>query len=145
MTSKRRLCAWFQRNTDRPFQTFPLATLSVCQVSLSNSHGQIAVRPYSTNWPLMPLDIQPETIHPALWRTSQLARSGPRYVETGFIALNRQLPGGGWRTSSLTERFCRVAGQVAEFFRNGTVPLKLGGPFLSLQKIGRRTTWHRRR
>jgi protein ImuA len=59
---------------------------------------------------LMPLDTQPEIIHPALWRASQLARSGTRCVETGFSALNRQLPGGGWPTSSLTEIHVSSAG-----------------------------------
>jgi len=59
----------------------------------------------------MPFDsIQPETIHPALWRASQLARSGTRCVDSGHTALNLQLPGGGWPTSSLTEMHVSSAG-----------------------------------
>jgi protein ImuA len=59
----------------------------------------------------MPLDTtSPETIHPSLWRASQLARSGTRCVDSGYPSLNLQLPGGGWPTSSLTEMHVSSAG-----------------------------------
>jgi protein ImuA len=47
--------------------------------------------------------ISPETLHPSLWRGSQLARGGPRTVETGFAALSAELPGGGWPVGALVE------------------------------------------
>jgi hypothetical protein len=34
----------------------------------------------------------PEEIHPALWRASQLARGGGKFIETGFVG---GVP--GWR------------------------------------------------
>lgn len=40
--------------------------------------------------------IHPETVHPSLWRASQLARSGLRTVDTGYAALSAELPGEGW-------------------------------------------------
>ena len=43
------------------------------------------------------------------------------------------------------KRFCRAVDQTAEFPRNGTVPLKMDGPFLPAHKIGRRTTSYPRR
>ncbi|TPE98961.1 recombinase RecA, partial [Burkholderia pseudomallei] len=36
-----------------------------------------------------------ESLHPSLWRGSQLARGGPRTVDTGYAALSVELPGGG--------------------------------------------------
>ena len=39
----------------------------------------------------------------ALWRGSELGGTTGRTVATGFSALDRQLPGGGWPTHSLTE------------------------------------------
>lgn len=40
--------------------------------------------------------VSPESLHPSLWRGSQLARGGPRTVGTGYPALSAELPGGGW-------------------------------------------------
>ena len=45
----------------------------------------------------------PETVHPSLWRASQLAHSATRCVDTGFAALSAQLPGGGWPLGTLVE------------------------------------------
>lgn len=45
----------------------------------------------------------PETLHPALWRASQLARGGTRCVDTGHAPLSSQLPGGGWPVGTLVE------------------------------------------
>ncbi|NTZ10336.1 translesion DNA synthesis-associated protein ImuA [Burkholderia metallica] len=38
-----------------------------------------------------------------LWRGSQLARGGPRTIETGFAPLSAELPGGGWPVGGLVE------------------------------------------
>ncbi|QDD64678.1 translesion DNA synthesis-associated protein ImuA [Herbaspirillum seropedicae] len=45
----------------------------------------------------------PETIHPALWLASQLARGNGRGVSSGFEALDAELPGRGWPTGVLIE------------------------------------------
>jgi protein ImuA len=45
----------------------------------------------------------PETVHPSLWRASQLAHSATRCVDTGFAALSAQLPGGGWPLGTLID------------------------------------------
>lgn len=45
----------------------------------------------------------PEALHPAVWRASQLARSHTRCVETGFPSLSPQLPGGGWPMSTMVD------------------------------------------
>lgn len=39
---------------------------------------------------------------PGLWRGSDLARERPG-IATGFVALDRELPGGGWPAGALTE------------------------------------------
>jgi protein ImuA len=52
----------------------------------------------------------PESIHPSIWRASQLARSSTRCVDTGFPVLSAQLPGGGWPASSLVELHLRQPG-----------------------------------
>ncbi|MGU7781399.1 translesion DNA synthesis-associated protein ImuA [Burkholderia sp. PU8-34] len=47
--------------------------------------------------------ISPESLHPTLWRGSQLARGGPRTIDTGFATLSAELPGGGWPVGGLVE------------------------------------------
>ncbi len=47
--------------------------------------------------------IAPETIHPSLWRASQLARGTGEYVASGHAALAAELPGAGWPGGALTE------------------------------------------
>lgn len=47
--------------------------------------------------------INPEQVHPALWRASQLARSHGRCEDTGFPALSRLLPGGGWPAGGMVD------------------------------------------
>ena len=47
--------------------------------------------------------IAPESLHPSLWRGSQLARGGPRTIDTGFAPLSAELPGGGWPVGGLVE------------------------------------------
>lgn len=44
-----------------------------------------------------------ETLHPALWRASQLARAPTPVVPTGHGALDAVLPGGGWPLGALVE------------------------------------------
>lgn len=69
----------------------------------------------------------PETLHPALWRASQLARGGERCVGTGFSALSAQLPGGGWPSGVLIELLLQ---------QPGCGELRLLGPALaSLPKL----------
>ncbi len=41
--------------------------------------------------------------HPALWRGNALAQVRAASVASGFAALDRELPGGGWPTGALTE------------------------------------------
>jgi protein ImuA len=45
----------------------------------------------------------PESLHPSLWRASQLARSSTRCIDTGHPILSAQLPGGGWPTGQLID------------------------------------------
>lgn len=52
----------------------------------------------------------PESIHPSLWRASQLARSSTRCIDTGHPVLSAQLPGGGWPAGSLVELHLRQPG-----------------------------------
>jgi len=53
--------------------------------------------------PLRKPSPEPETLHPALWHAHQLGRSSERTVPSGFVALDAQLPGGGWPRHALTE------------------------------------------
>lgn len=52
----------------------------------------------------------PETLHPALWRASQLAHGAGRCTGTGFAALSAQLPGGGWPAGVLVELLLQQPG-----------------------------------
>jgi protein ImuA len=54
--------------------------------------------------------IAPETVHPSLWRASQLAHSATRCVDTGFAALSAQLPGGGWPLGTLIDLLVQQPG-----------------------------------
>ena len=51
-----------------------------------------------------------ETLHPSLWRASQLARATTQCVETGHSTLSTQLPGGGWPIGTLTELLLQQPG-----------------------------------
>ena len=57
--------------------------------------------------PLAGLDVQPlrdpATLHPGVWRASQIGGAPRRTVPSGFAALDAQLPGGGWPHGVLTE------------------------------------------
>jgi protein ImuA len=52
----------------------------------------------------------PETLHPSLWRASQLARGDVRCIDTGHAALSAQLPGGGWPTGTLVDLLLQQSG-----------------------------------
>lgn len=52
----------------------------------------------------------PETLHPSLWRASQLARADVRCVDTGHVALSGQLPGGGWPVGTLIDLLVQQPG-----------------------------------
>jgi len=56
----------------------------------------------------------PETLHPALWRASQLGRAATKCVDTGYTALSMQLPGSGWPTGTMTELLAQQPG-IGEF------------------------------
>lgn len=67
----------------------------------------VLVRPHmSTTRSAVPA----ETLHPMLWRASQLGHSVTKCVDTGYTALSNQLPGGGWPTGSLTELLTQQPG-----------------------------------
>lgn len=53
---------------------------------------------------------EPEDLHPALWRASQLARNVTRCVDTGYPALSNQLSGGGWPTGTLVDLLLQQSG-----------------------------------
>ena len=53
--------------------------------------------------PTSPPNPAPESLHPSLWRASQLARSVTRCIDTGFPVLSYQLPGRGWPVGTLVE------------------------------------------
>ena len=54
--------------------------------------------------------INPEDLHPSLWRASQLARNHSRCVSTGYQALDNQLLGGGWPAGSMTDLLTQQPG-----------------------------------
>ena len=43
------------------------------------------------------------SIHPGVWRAHQLANDTSARIPSGFVALDQQLPGGGWPTRNLIE------------------------------------------
>jgi protein ImuA len=54
--------------------------------------------------------LDPETIHPTLWRAHQLGRRHETGLPTGFAALDAELPGSGWPGRTLTELLLPQAG-----------------------------------
>lgn len=60
------------------------------------------------------ITLNPEALHPALWRASQLGLATTKCVDTGYPALSRQLPGGGWPAGMLTELLVQQPG-IGEF------------------------------
>ena len=43
------------------------------------------------------------SIHPGVWRAHQFANDTSARIPSGFVALDQQLPGGGWPTRNLIE------------------------------------------
>lgn len=71
--------------------------------------------------------------HPAIWRGDDLARVTVPSVATGFDALDRELPGGGWPAGALTELLHE---------REGIGELRLVAPALArLSTAGRWIAW----
>lgn len=54
--------------------------------------------------------LQPEHIHPALWRAHQLGSDTTARIPSGFVELDQQLPGGGWPTRNLIELLLKHQG-----------------------------------
>lgn len=52
---------------------------------------------------MYPAPFAAETLHPGLWRASQVGRPREPVFQSGFAALDEALPGGGWPASALTE------------------------------------------
>lgn len=52
---------------------------------------------------LGPSALEPEALHPALWRAHQIVRPHDAALPTGFAELDAELPGGGWPRRVLTE------------------------------------------
>ncbi|KDR38984.1 translesion DNA synthesis-associated protein ImuA [Caballeronia glathei] len=52
----------------------------------------------------------PESIHPSLWRGTQLASARVNVVSCGFEDLMHELPGGGWPKGSLTDLLVQQPG-----------------------------------
>ena len=57
----------------------------------------------------MPTPLATLLEHPALWRGEECARLAPA-ASSGFAALDRWLPGGGWPQGALTELIALAAG-----------------------------------
>jgi protein ImuA len=51
-----------------------------------------------------------ESIHPSLWRASQLARGRGRALDTGYPLLSAELPDGGWPLGGLVELLVQQGG-----------------------------------
>lgn len=54
--------------------------------------------------------LSPETLHPSIWRASQMARGHTRCIDTGHPSLSNQLPGGGWPTGVLVDMLVQQPG-----------------------------------
>ena len=54
--------------------------------------------------------VAPETIHPSLWRASQLGQGAAHCASSGHAALDAELPGGGWPTGTLIDLLVKQAG-----------------------------------
>lgn len=52
----------------------------------------------------------PQSIHPSLWRGSQLAQGRERCLDTGHDALSAELPGSGWPRGTLIDLLVQQPG-----------------------------------
>jgi len=71
----------------------------------------------------------PESLHPTLWLGHQLGRTREQALPSGFAALDRELPGGGWPRRALSELLLPHAGV-------GEIRL-LAASLVALQRAGR--------
>ena len=79
--------------------------------------------------PARPARLSPEALHPALWLGHQIGRPAEHTVPSGFAALDRELPGGGWPRRVLTELLLPHPGV-------GEIRL-LGACLVAAQRVGR--------
>ncbi|MGI4813587.1 MAG: translesion DNA synthesis-associated protein ImuA [Janthinobacterium lividum] len=56
------------------------------------------------------LPVNLDTIHPSLWRASELGHSTGHTLETGYPALSAELPGGGWPLGVLIDLLVQQPG-----------------------------------
>jgi protein ImuA len=56
------------------------------------------------------VQLDPETLHPSLWRASQLARANTLCIDTGHAPLSNLLPGGGWPVGTLIDLLVQQPG-----------------------------------
>ncbi|MCU0968660.1 MAG: translesion DNA synthesis-associated protein ImuA [Rubrivivax sp.] len=88
--------------------------------------GRLAVDPFDPT-------VDPQVVHPALWRAHQLGRACEGVCPSGFALLDAELPGGGWPQRALTELLLPHPG-VGE--------MRLLAPTLAaLQRAGRCAMW----
>lgn len=75
----------------------------------------------------------PARMHPSLWFAHQLGRHDGATLPTGFVALDTELPGGGWPARALTELLLP---------QDGIGELRLLAPALAaLTRAGRTLMW----
>jgi len=70
--------------------------------------------------------LDPTSLHPSLWRASQLARADTLCVDTGHAPLSRMLPGGGWPVGTLIDLLVQQAG-IGEIRLLGPALAKVAG------------------
>ncbi|CAP63797.1 MULTISPECIES: translesion DNA synthesis-associated protein ImuA [Cupriavidus] len=78
------------------------------------------------------LTVAPETIHPSLWVASQLARDNARTASTGYTALDKELPGGGWPIGSQVELLLQQPGIGELRLLRPTLVARSGRPIVLL-------------
>jgi protein ImuA len=75
----------------------------------------------------------PESIHPSLWRASQLARGVGDYLACGYPALAAELPGAGWPGGALTEILIQHQGTAELRLLQPALANLTGGQIIFLQ------------
>lgn len=75
----------------------------------------------------------PESIHPLLWRGSQLAARRENCISTGFAELDAELPGGGWPQGSLIDLLVQQAGIGELRLLRAPLSQRAGRPVMLLQ------------
>ncbi|MFM0085017.1 translesion DNA synthesis-associated protein ImuA [Paraburkholderia sediminicola] len=77
--------------------------------------------------------ISPESLHPALWRASQLGGGHTRVVECGHMQLAAELPGGGWPQGTLTDLLIQQTGCGEIRLLRSALAAVAGRPVILLQ------------